>query len=287
MKVRKAVIPAAGLGTRLLPATKAVPKEMLPILDKPAIQYIVEEAVEAGIEEILIITNRGKDAIENHFDISYELEKHLEEKNNQEMLEILKPISKMAKIYFMRQQSPNGLGHAVGMAKEFIKNEPFAVLLGDDLFYHEEQNCLRSLIDIYDREKKSVFALMKVPLEDVNKYGIISGKKIEENLYEVKGLIEKPSPMEAPTNLAVMGRYVFTSKIFEMIDETKPGKGGEIQLTDAMYKLLAFQGMYGYIFDGKRYDTGNLLGYLKTIVDYALRREDISESFKEFLKEKI
>lgn len=287
MKVRKAVIPAAGLGTRLLPATKAVPKEMLPILDKPAIQYIVEEAVEAGIEEILIITNRGKDAIENHFDISYELEKHLEEKNNQEMLEILKPISKMAKIYFMRQQSPNGLGHAVGMAKEFIKNEPFAVLLGDDLFYHEEQNCLRSLIDIYDREKKSVFALMKVPLEDVNKYGIISGKKIEENLFEVKGLIEKPSPMEAPTNLAVMGRYVFTSKIFEMIDETKPGKGGEIQLTDAMYKLLAFQGMYGYIFDGKRYDTGNLLGYLKTIVDYALRREDIRESFKEFLKEKI
>lgn len=287
MKVRKAVIPAAGLGTRLLPATKAVPKEMLPILDKPAIQYIVEEAVEAGIEEILIITNRGKEAIENHFDISYELEKHLEEKNNQEMLEMLKPISKMAKIYFMRQQSPNGLGHAVGMAKEFIKNEPFAVLLGDDLFYHEEQNCLKSLIDIYDREKKSVFALMKVPLEDVSKYGIISGKKIEENLYEVKGLIEKPSPMEAPTNLAVMGRYIFTSKIFEMIDETKPGKGGEIQLTDAMYKLLAFQGMFGYIFDGKRYDTGNLLGYLKTIVDYALRREDISQSFKEFLKEKI
>lgn len=287
MKVRKAVIPAAGLGTRLLPATKAVPKEMLPILDKPAIQYIVEEAVEAGIEEILIITNRGKDAIENHFDISYELEKHLEEKNNQEMLEMLKPISKMAKIYFIRQQSPNGLGHAVGMAKEFIKDEPFAVLLGDDLFYHEEQNCLKSLIDIYDREKKSVFALMQVPLEDVSKYGIISGNKVEDNLYNVKGLIEKPSPMEAPTNLAVIGRYVFTSKIFEMIEETKPGKGGEIQLTDAMYKLLAFQGMYGYIFDGKRYDTGNLLGYLKTIVDYAIRREDISESFLEFLKEKI
>ncbi len=287
MKVRKAVIPAAGLGTRLLPATKAVPKEMLPILDKPAIQYIVEEAVEAGIEEILIITNRGKDAIENHFDISYELEKHLEEKNNQEMLEMLKPISKMAKIYFIRQQSPNGLGHAVGMAKEFVKDEPFAVLLGDDLFYHEEKNCLKSLIDIYDREKKSVFALMQVPIEDVSKYGIISGNKVEENLYNVKGLIEKPSPMEAPTNLAVIGRYVFTSKIFEMIEETKPGKGGEIQLTDAMYKLLAFQGMYGYIFDGKRYDTGNLLGYLKTIVDYALRREDISESFKGFLKEKI
>jgi len=287
MKVRKAVIPAAGLGTRLLPATKAVPKEMMPILDKPAIQYIVEEAVEAGIEEILIITNRGKDAIENHFDVSFELEKHLENKENQELLDIIRPISKLAKFYFIRQQSPNGLGHAVGMAKEFIKDEPFAVLLGDDLFYHDQQNCLKSLIDIYDKEKKSVFALMKVPLEDVNKYGIISGNKVEENLYNVKSLIEKPSPMEAPTNLAVMGRYVFTSKIFEMIEETKPGKGGEIQLTDAMNKLLAFQGMYGYIFDGKRYDTGNLLGYLKTIVDYALRREDISESFKEFLKEKI
>lgn len=287
MKVRKAVIPAAGLGTRLLPATKAVPKEMMPILDKPAIQYIVEEAVEAGIEEILIITNRGKDAIENHFDVSFELEKHLEDKENQALLDIIRPISKLAKFYFIRQQSPNGLGHAVGMAKEFIKDEPFAVLLGDDLFYHEKQNCLKALIDIYDKEKKSVFALMKVPLEDVNKYGIISGNKVEENLYNVKSLIEKPSPMEAPTNFAVMGRYVFTSKIFEMIDETKPGKGGEIQLTDAMNKLLAFQGMYGYIFDGKRYDTGNLLGYLKTIVDYALRREDISESFKEFLKEKI
>lgn len=287
MKVRKAVIPAAGLGTRLLPATKAVPKEMMPILDKPAIQYIVEEAVEAGIEEILIITNRGKDAIENHFDVSFELEKHLEEKENQELLDIIRPISKLAKFYFIRQQSPNGLGHAVGMAKEFIKDEPFAVLLGDDLFYHEKQNCLKSLIDIYDKEKKSVFALMKVPMEDVNKYGIISGNKLEENLYNVKGLIEKPSPMEAPTNLAVMGRYVFTSKIFEMIDETKPGKGGEIQLTDAMNDLLAFQGMLGYIFDGKRYDTGNLLGYLKTIVDYALRREDIKDSFMEYIKEKI
>ncbi|MDD2370766.1 MAG: UTP--glucose-1-phosphate uridylyltransferase GalU [Firmicutes bacterium] len=287
MKVRKAVIPAAGLGTRLLPATKAVPKEMLPILDKPAIQYIVEEAVEAGIEEILIITNRGKDAIENHFDISYELERHLEDKNNQELLEIIKPISKMVKIYFIRQQEPKGLGHAVGIAKEFINNEPFAVLLGDDLFYHEESNCLKSLINVYDKERKSVFALMKVPIEDVNKYGIISGKMVEDNLYSVKSLIEKPSPMEAPTNLAVMGRYVFTPKIFEMIEETKPGKGGEIQLTDAMNKLLAFQGMYGYIFDGKRYDTGNLLGYLKTIIEYGLRREDISCSLKEYLKEII
>ncbi len=287
MKVRKAVIPAAGLGTRLLPATKAVPKEMLPILDKPAIQYIVEEAVEAGIEEILIITNRGKDAIENHFDISYELEKHLEDKNNQKLLELIKPINKMAKIYFIRQQSPNGLGHAVGIAKEFIKNEPFAVLLGDDLFYHEKENCLKSLINVYEKEKKSVFALMKVPLEEVNKYGIISGKRVEDNLYSIKSLIEKPKPMEAPTNLAVMGRYIFTPKIFEMIEETQPGKGGEIQLTDAMNKLLAFQGMYGFIFEGKRYDTGNLLGYLKTIVEYGLRREDISGMFLEYLKEKI
>ncbi len=287
MKVKKAIIPAAGLGTRLLPATKAVPKEMLPILDKPAIQYIVEEAVEAGIEEILIITSRGKEAIENHFDISYELERHLEEKNKQELLDIIKPINSLAKIYFIRQQAPKGLGHAIGIAKEFINNEPFAVLLGDDLFYHEQKNCLKSLIDIYEQEKKSVFALMKVPIEDVNKYGIISGKKVEENLYSIKSLIEKPSPMEAPTNLAVMGRYIFTSKIFEMIEETAPGKGGEIQITDAMNKLLAFQGMYGYIFDGKRYDTGNLLGYLKTIVEYGLRREDISGLFKDYLKEII
>lgn len=287
MKVKKAVIPAAGLGTRLLPATKAVPKEMMPILDKPAIQYIVEEAVEAGIEEILIITNRGKEAIENHFDLSYELESLLEEKNNNELLEIIKPISKLAKIYFIRQQSPKGLGHAVGIAKEFIKNEPFAVLLGDDLFYHEENNCLKSLIGEYEEREKSVFALMKVPMEDVNKYGIISGKKIRDGLYNVSGLIEKPSPMEAPTNLAVMGRYVFSPKIFEMIDQTKPGKGGEIQLTDAMNKLISFEEMYGYIFDGERYDTGNLLGYLKTIVDYGLRREDISEKLLEYLKEKI
>lgn len=283
MRVRKAVIPAAGLGTRLLPATKSVPKEMMPILDKPAIQYVVEEAVQAGIEEILIITNRGKEAIENHFDISYELEKHLEEKQNQQLLELIQPISKLAKIYFIRQQEPKGLGHAVGIAREFVKDEPFAVLLGDDLFYHEKDNCLKSLIDIYDKEKKSVFALMKVPVSDVDKYGVIDGKKVEENLYAVTSLIEKPSPMEAPTNLAVMGRYVFSPKIFEMIDETKPGKGGEIQLTDAMFKLLAFQGMYGYIFDGMRYDTGNLLGYLKTIVEFGLRREDLSESFREYL----
>lgn len=287
MKVRKAIIPAAGLGTRVLPATKAVPKEMLPILDKPAIQYIVEEAVDAGIEEILIITNRGKEAIENHFDVSYELENILAEKGNEELLNIIKPISKLAKIYFIRQQQPKGLGHAVGIAKDFVKNEPFAVLLGDDLYYHQEKNCLGALISEYEKRKSSVFALLKVDFSDVNKYGIIDGYKIDESTYEIKSLVEKPDPMSAPTNLAVMGRYVFTSKIFDLIEETKPGKGGEIQLTDAMNNLVAFEKMYGYIFPGERYDTGNLLGYLKTIVDFGLRREDIKEDLLKYLKEKI
>lgn len=285
--MRKAIIPAAGLGTRLLPATKAVPKEMLPILDKPAIQYIVEEAVAAGIEEILIIGNRGKGAIEDHFDVSYELESFLEEKGNEDLLERIRPINKLANLYFIRQQLPKGLGHAVGIAREFVGNEPFAVLLGDDLFYHGEENCLKDLIGQYERLNASVFALMKVPMEDVSKYGIINGTKVRDGLYEVRGLVEKPQPMEAPSNLAVMGRYVFSPEIFKMIADTQPGKGGEIQLTDAMQKLLSFENMYGYIFDGQRYDTGNLLGYLKTTVDYALRREDVGEDFLAYLKEKL
>lgn len=287
MKVRKAVIPAAGLGTRMLPATKAVPKEMLPILDKPAIQYIVEEAVDAGIEEILIITNRGKSAIEDHFDVSVELEANLIEKGNQELLDLIRPISSMAKIYFIRQQVPKGLGHAVGMAREFVGDEPFAVLLGDDLFYHEKDNCLRELIQKQEETGSSVFALQKVGFEDVSKYGVIAGKKAKEGLYEVTGLVEKPSPMEAPSDLAVMGRYVFNPGIFDMIARTKPGKGGEIQLTDAMQMLLAFEKMYGHIFQGERYDTGNLSGYLRTIVEYALRRSDIGPEFKEYLQGKI
>ena len=287
MKVRKAVIPAAGLGTRMLPATKAVPKEMLPILDKPAIQYIVEEAVEAGIEEILIITGRGKGAIEDHFDLSYELEDTLEKKADLELLKRLDPIRKMAKIYFVRQQIPLGLGHAVGIAKSFVGKEPFAVLLGDDLFYHEKNNCLKELVKKHQDTASSVFALLQVPFEDVRKYGVISGKKLSGGIYEVTNLMEKPEPMEAPSQLAVMGRYVFTPAIFNMIEQTKPGKGGEIQLTDAMKSLLAFEKMYGVIFDGNRYDTGNLLGYLKTTVDYALRREDIQEEFLAYLKERI
>lgn len=287
MKVKKAVIPAAGLGTRVLPATKAIPKEMIPILDKPAIQYIVEEAVEAGIEEILIITNRGKEAIENHFDVSYELENILTSKGNNKLLEIIKPINSLAKIYFIRQQEAKGLGHAVGIAKEFVRNEPFAVLLGDDIYYHQEKNCLKSLIEEYDKKKSSVFALLKVDFSDVNKYGIIDGYKLDDSTYEIKSLVEKPEPMLAPTNLAVMGRYVFTSKIFDLIEETTPGKGGEIQLTDAMNNLAAFEKMYGYIFPGFRYDTGNLIGYLKTIIDFGLRRDDIKEDLLEYLKEKI
>lgn len=287
MKVRKAIIPAAGLGTRFLPATKAVPKEMIPLLDKPAIQYIVEEAVASGIEEILIITGRGKEAIENHFDVSYELEATLKEKEDKELLELIQPLSHLANIYFIRQQMPKGLGHAVGCAKDFICGEPFAVLLGDDLFYSEDKPCIKQLIDQYEALDASVFALLKVEREHVNKYGVISGHKVNENLYNIDDLVEKPSISEAPSNLAVMGRYVFSPKIFEMIEMTPPGKGGEIQLTDAMKKLTAFEKMYGYVFEGKRYDTGYLLGYLEAVVDFALHRDDIKDDFLALLKEKV
>ena len=287
MKVRKAIIPAAGLGTRFLPATKAVPKEMIPLLDKPAIQYIVEEAVASGIEEILIITGRGKEAIENHFDISYELEDTLEKKEQKELLELIQPLNHMANIYFVRQRMPKGLGHAVGCAKDFVGNEPFAVLLGDDLFHCSEKPCIKQLIEQYEKNEASVFALLNVAREHVDKYGVISGHKVDEGLYNIDDLVEKPSIAEAPSNLAVMGRYVFTPKIFEMIEMTPPGKGGEIQLTDAMKKLTAFEKMYGYIFKGTRYDTGYLLGYLEAVVDFALRREDIKDDFLALLKEKV
>lgn len=287
MKVRKAIIPAAGLGTRFLPATKAVPKEMIPLLDKPAIQYIVEEAVASGIEEILIVHGRGKDSIENHFDVTYELEDTLRKKGNKEYLELVEAISDMANIYFIRQKMPKGLGHAVGCAKDFVGNEPFAVLLGDDLFYCEDKPCLKQLIESYEKNDSSTFALLKVDNNMVDKYGIISGNKVDDRLYDVDDLVEKPSPQEAPSNLAIMGRYVFSPKIFEMIEMTPPGKGGEIQLTDAMKKLTAFEKMYGYVFTGKRYDTGYLLGYLEATLDYALRRDDIGEEFLQMIKERV
>ena len=282
-KIRKAIIPAAGLGTRFLPATKAQPKEMLPIVDKPTIQYIIEEAVASGIEEILIITGRSKKCIEDHFDKSVELELELEKSGKEEMLKMVREISDMVDIHFIRQKEPKGLGHAISCAKTFVGNEPFAVLLGDDIVYNEGRPCLKQLIDCYDEYKTSVLGVQTVEAKDVNKYGIVNGIHIEDRVYKVKGLVEKPPVEEAPSNVAILGRYIITPQIFKILEETKPGKGGEIQLTDALLKLIDEEAMYAYDFEGTRYDVGDKLGFLKATVEYALRREDLRDGFIEYL----
>ena len=268
-KIRKAIIPAAGLGTRFLPATKAQPKEMLPIVDKPTIQYIIEEAVASGIEEIL--------------DKSVELELELEKSGKEEMLKMVREISDMVDIHFIRQKEPKGLGHAISCAKTFVGNEPFAVLLGDDIVYNEGKPCLKQLIDCYDEYKTSVLGVQTVEAKDVNKYGIVNGIHIEDRVYKVKGLVEKPPVEEAPSNVAILGRYIITPQIFKILEETKPGKGGEIQLTDALLKLIDEEAMYAYDFEGTRYDVGDKLGFLKATVEYALRREDLRDGFIEYL----
>ena len=282
-KIRKAIIPAAGLGTRFLPATKAQPKEMLPIVDKPTIQYIIEEAVASGIEEILIITGRSKKCIEDHFDKSVELELELEKNGKEQMLKMVREISDMVDIHFIRQKEPMGLGHAISCAKTFVGNEPFAVLLGDDIVYNEGKPCLKQLIDCYDEYKTSVLGVQTVEAKDVNKYGIVNGIHIEDRVYKVKGLVEKPPVEEAPSNVAILGRYIITPQIFKILEETKPGKGGEIQLTDALLKLIDEEAMYAYDFEGTRYDVGDKLGFLKATVEYALRREDLRDGFIEYL----
>ena len=282
-KIRKAIIPAAGLGTRFLPATKAQPKEMLPIVDKPTIQYIIEEAVASGIEEILIITGRSKKCIEDHFDKSVELELELEKSGKEEMLKMVRDISDMVDIHFIRQKEPKGLGHAISCAKTFVGNEPFAVLLGDDIVYNEGKPCLKQLIDCYDEYNTSVLGVQTVEAKDVNKYGIVNGIHIEDRVYKVKGLVEKPSVEEAPSNVAILGRYIITPRIFKILEETKPGKGGEIQLTDALLNLISEEAMYAYDFEGTRYDVGDKLGFLKATVEYALRREDLRDGFIEYL----
>ena len=282
-KIRKAIIPAAGLGTRFLPATKAQPKEMLPIVDKPTIQYIIEEAVASGIEEILIITGRSKKCIEDHFDKSVELELELEKNGKEQMLKMVREISDMVDIHFIRQKEPKGLGHAISCAKTFVGNEPFAVLLGDDIVYNEGRPCLKQLIDCYDEYKTSVLGVQTVEAKDVNKYGIVNGIHIEDRVYKVKGLVEKPAVEEAPSNVAILGRYIITPRIFKILEETKPGKGGEIQLTDALLKLIDEEAMYAYDFEGTRYDVGDKLGFLKATVEYALRREDLRDGFIEYL----
>ena len=282
-KIRKAIIPAAGLGTRFLPATKAQPKEMLPIVDKPTIQYIIEEAVASGIEEILIITGRSKKCIEDHFDKSVELELELEKSGKEEMLKMVRDISDMVDIHFIRQKEPKGLGHAISCAKTFVGNEPFAVLLGDDIVYNEGNPCLKQLIDCYDEYNTSVLGVQTVEAKDVNKYGIVNGIHIEDRVYKVKGLVEKPAVEEAPSNVAILGRYIITPRIFKILEETKPGKGGEIQLTDALLNLISEEAMYAYDFEGTRYDVGDKLGFLKATVEYALRREDLRDGFVEYL----
>lgn len=284
MKVRKAIIPAAGLGTRFLPATKAQPKEMLPIVDKPTIQYIIEEAVNSGIEEILIITGRNKRAIEDHFDRSIELEITLEKKEKKELLSQIKDISNMVNIHYIRQKEPKGLGHAINCARSFVGNEPFAVLLGDDIVY-SKYPCLKQLIDVYDEYKTTILGVQPVPEKDVSKYGIIDGKFIENDVYKVKNLVEKPLEEESPSDIAILGRYIITPEIFDILDNTKPGAGGEIQLTDALKELSIKQAMYAYIFKGTRYDVGNKLGFLQATIEFALRREDLKNDFKNYLLE--
>lgn len=286
-KVRKAVIPAAGFGTRFLPATKAMPKEMLPVVDKPTIQYIVEEAVASGIEEIMIITGKAKRAIEDHFDHSVELELELEKKGKAELLELVNSISDMVDIHYIRQKEAKGLGHAIHCAKTFVGDEPFAVMLGDDIVYTEDAPCLKQMIDCYDEYKTSVLGVQTVKDEDVNKYGIVDGRQLSKNVYTVEDLVEKPSLEEAPSNIAILGRYIINSSVFDILAETKPGKGGEIQLTDALKVLAKQEDMVAYDFDGKRYDVGNKQGFLEATVETALRRDDLRDEFLAYLKEVV
>lgn len=282
MKVKKAVIPAAGLGTRFLPATKAQPKEMLPIVDKPTIQYIIEEAVASGIEEILIITGRNKRAIEDHFDKSIELEQELANHGKEDLLNIVNDISNMANIYYIRQKEPKGLGHAISCARTFVGNEPFAVMLGDDVVDNEIP-CLKQLIDCYNEYKTTILGVQEVPHNEVSKYGIVKGMHIEERVYKVKDLIEKPRIEEAPSNIAILGRYIITPQIFDILENTTPGKGGEIQLTDALKTLMCNEAMYAFNFEGRRYDVGDKLGFLQATIEFALKREDLKKSFNEYL----
>lgn len=286
MKVRKAVIPAAGLSTRLLPATKAQPKEMLPIVDKPTIQYIVEEAIKSGIEDILIVTGRGKRAIEDHFDKSYELEEELKKKGKNDLLEIVQDISNLVNIHYIRQKEPKGLGHAIYCTKTFIGDEPFAVLLGDDIIDSEEP-CLKQMLEVYEKYQSTIIGVQPVPDDDICKYGIIDCVKESERVYKVNDLVEKPNRDAAPSNIAILGRYIISPRIFEFLENAQPGKNDEIQLTDALKKLAEFENVYAYNFIGDRYDVGNKMGYLKAMVELALKREDLKDEFLAYLKKLV
>jgi UTP--glucose-1-phosphate uridylyltransferase len=287
-KVRKAVFPAAGLGTRFLPATKASPKEMLPLVDKPIIQYGVEEALHSGIQNMIIVTGRGKSAIEDHFDVSFELEHTLESKGKKEMLSAVRAISDMIDVSYVRQKEALGLGHAVLRAKELVGQEPFAVVLADDVI-DSDVPCIRQLIDVYEFYGASVVALMEVPRDQISNYGVVDAEPVPHNgtkdrLFRIRNLVEKPKADDAPSNLAIIGRYILTPEIFTSLEETPPGAIGEIQLTDGLRHLLRSRPIYGFRFDGQRYDAGDKLGFLKATVEFALKREDLGGPFRDYLK---
>ncbi len=283
MKVRKAVFPAAGLGTRFLPATKAQPKEMLPLVDKPTIQYVVEEAVASGLSEIIIVTGRGKRAIEDHFDAAFELEYYLQDRGKTEELAQIKTISELATISYVRQKEPLGLGHAILCARALVGEEPFAVFLGDDIITSRTP-CMRQLLDVFERQDGPVIAVERVPLAEISRYGVIRPKLLDGNVYEILDLVEKPAAQEAPSDLAVIGRYILTPDLFPVLAETLPNAGGEIQLTDGLRALRKKRPLYAVLFEGKRYDTGDKLGFLKATVEFALTRPDLAEAFRAYLR---
>jgi len=283
MKVKKAVIPVAGLGTRFLPATKAVPKELLPIVDIPSIQYVVQEAVDSGIQEIIFVTGRGKDAIEDHFDEAPELEQILGERGQRETVQMLRRIAEMTEVVSVRQKRPLGLGHAVLCARDLVRDEPFAVLLADDLIDSDTPG-VQQLLEIFEEKKESVIALMEVPQEEVHRYGVIKGKALKPRLYQVDATVEKPPTKEAPSRMAIIGRYILRPEIFGILEKMPPGKGGEIQLTDGLAQLVRERKVYGCQFRGERYDIGDKFGFVRATVAYALKRPDLKDRVLEYLK---
>jgi UTP--glucose-1-phosphate uridylyltransferase len=285
-KIKKAVFPVGGLGTRFLPATKASPKEMLPVVDKPLIQYAAEEAIAAGVELLVFVTGRGKRAIADHFDVSYELEMELQQKEKDALLRSLQNIlPDNVNAVFIRQPMPKGLGHAVLMAKSVVGNDPFAVILADDLIDSGDNPCLKQMVDVYEHCGGSVLAVQDVPAEQVNQYGIVSVESVSERLGKVKAIVEKPSPEKAPSTLGVVGRYILTPRIFHHLEDTQPGAGGEIQLTDAIAALMQEESVYAYEFEGKRYDCGSKLGYLEATVEYGLKHRELADSFRRYLRQ--
>lgn len=286
MKVKKAIFPVAGLGTRFLPATKASPKEMLPLIDKPLVQYVVEEAVAAGIQQILFVTGRGKRNIEDHFDISVELEAHLYDKGKDRELSDVREIAEMVDIFYVRQRQALGLGHAILCARDFVGNEPFAVLLGDDII-DSERPCLGQLLEVYNERQGSVLALEKVPMENISSYGCVEANLLGGNTFQVTNMVEKPAREDAPSDMAIIGRYILTPRIFEILEKQKPGKGGEIQLTDAILTLSKVENVYGCLFEGLRHDCGDKLGFLKATVDMALKRDEFRNEFEAYLRQRL